>query len=76
MVVSIGNKLVAEVIFETEGSIQKTQKKVLFYYENVKKDTLNLTFTYLHSLFTIVLRKQTFMRNKLLRAANGSWFQF
>ena len=46
------------IILETEGSIQKTQKRALFHYKTVKKGTPNLTYPYIHDLFTIVLIKQ------------------
>ena len=34
---------VSEVIVETEGSVQKMQKRALVYYKKVKKGTPNLT---------------------------------
>ena len=66
----------SEVILETEGSIQKTQKRALFHYKTVKKGTPNLTSSYVHGLFTVVLMKQIFEKNKSLRAASESWTQF
>ena len=45
------------VILETEGSIQKTQKRALFHYKTVKKGTPNLTSPYVHGLFAIVFIK-------------------
>ena len=45
------------VILETEGSIQKTQKKSLFHYKTVKKGTPNLTSPFIHGFFTIVFFK-------------------
>ena len=45
------------VILETEGSIQKTQKKSLFHYKTVKKGTPNLTSPFIHDFFTIVFFK-------------------
>ena len=63
-------------ILETEGSVQKILKRALFHYKKDKKDTPNLTSHYVHSLFTIVLIKQIFQKNKSSRAASGSWTQF
>ena len=45
------------VILETEGSVQKIQKGALFHSKKVKKGNPNLTFPYVHSLYTIVLMK-------------------
>ena len=64
------------VILETEGSVQKIQKKALFHYKKVKKSIPNLTSPYVHSLFTIVLIKQIFEKSRSSRAAPGSWTQF
>ena len=64
------------VILETEGSIQKLQKRTLFCHRKVKKGTPNLTSPYVHNLFTIFLIKQVFEKNKSLRAASGSQTQF
>ena len=58
------------IILETEGSIQKIQKRVLFHYKKVKKGTPNLTSSYIHSLFTIVLMKQIFEKK------TSHWRQF
>ena len=63
------------VILETEGSVWKIQKRDFFTAKKVK-GTPNLTFPYVHSLFAIVLIKQTFEKNKSLRAAPGSRTQF
>ena len=52
--------IISGVILETEGSIWKIQKRTLFHYSKVKKGTPNLTSPYVHSLFTIVLKKQIF----------------
>ena len=47
------------VILETDGSIQKIQKRALFHCKKkVKKGTSNLTSPYVHNFFTIVLIKQ------------------
>ena len=51
------NILQPGVIVETEGSIWKMQKRALFHYKKSKKDTPNLTFPCVHSLFTIFLIK-------------------
>ena len=64
------------VILETEGSVQKIQKRALFHYKKVKKGTLILTFPYVHTFFTIVLIKQIFEKNKSSRAASISQTQF
>ena len=48
------------VILETEGSVREIQKKAIFHYKKVKKDTHNLTSHYIHSLFTTVFVKQIF----------------
>ena len=64
------------IILETEGSVQKILKRALFHYKKVKKGTPNLTSPYVYSLFTIVLIKQIFEKNKSLRAASGSRTQF
>ena len=65
-----------EIILETEGSIRKIQQRALFQYKTVKKGTPNLTFPYDHSLFTIVLVKQIFEKNKSWRAVSRSQTQF
>ena len=64
------------VILETEGSVWKIQKRALFHYKKIKKGTPNLTSPYDHSLFTIVLIKQIFEKNRSSRAASGSRTQF
>ena len=64
------------IILETEGSVQKILKRALVYYKKVEKGTPNLTSPYVHSLFTIVLIKQIFEKNKSSRAASGSRTQF
>ena len=56
--------MAAGVILETEGSIQKIQKRALFHYKTVKKGTPNLTSSYVHGLFTTVLIKQIFEEKK------------
>ena len=56
--------MAAGVILETEGSIQKIQKRALFHYKTVKKGTPNLTSSYVHGLFTTVLIKQIFEKKK------------
>ena len=66
----------AGVVLETEGSTWKIQKRALFHYKEVKKGTPKLTFPYVHSLFTIVLIKQIFEKNKSSSAASGSQTQF
>ena len=63
------------VILETEGSAWKIQKGD-FHYKKVKKGTNNLTSPYIHSIFTTVLIKQLFEKNKSLKAVSGSWTQF
>ena len=68
--------LAPSVILETEGRVQKVQKKAFFHYKKVKKGTLILTSPYVHSLFTIVLIKNFFEKNKSSRAASGSRTQF
>ena len=52
------------LILETEGSVQNIQERALFHHKKVKKGTLIFTAHYVHSLFTIVLIKQTFEKNK------------
>ena len=47
----------AGLILETEGSVQKIQKRALFHCKIVKKDAPNLTSPYVHSLLTIFLIK-------------------
>ena len=64
------------VILETEGSIQKMQKGHFFTSKKLKIGTPNLTSPYVHSIFTVVLIKQIFEKNKSLRAASGSRTQF
>ena len=64
------------VILETEGSVRKIQKRALFHYKTVKKGTPNLTSPFVHGLFTIVLMKQIFEKNKSFRAASGNQTQF
>ena len=44
---------------------------LLFYYKTVKKSLPNLTSPYVHGLFTVVLMKQIFEKNKSLRAEVG-----
>ena len=66
----------AGVILETEGNIQKIQKKALYHYKTVKKSTPNLTSPYVYGFFTIVLIKQIFEKIKQLRAGSGNWTQF
>ena len=51
-------------------------KKALFHNKKVIKGTPNLTSPSVHSLFTIVLIKQTSEKNKSSRAASGSRTQF
>ena len=63
-------------ILETEGSVQKIQKRALFHYKKVKKGTPNLTSPFIHSLLTIVLIKKFFEKNKSSRAASESRTQF
>ena len=58
------------VILETEGSVQKIQKRALFHYKIFKKGTPNLISPYVHGLFTVALMKQIFEKNKSLRAAS------
>ena len=64
------------IILETEGSIQKIQKRALFHYKTVKKGTPNLTYPYIHDFFTIVLIKQISEKNKSSRAASRNQTQF
>ena len=64
------------IILETEGSVQKILKGALFHYKRVKKCTPNLTSPCVHSLFTTVLIKQIFEKNKSSRAESGSRTQF
>ena len=64
------------VILETEGSVQKIQKRACIHYKQVTKGTCNLNSPYVHSLFTIVLVKHIFEKNKSLRAVSGSQTQF
>ena len=64
------------IILETVGGVQKIQKRALFHYKKVKKGTTNLTSPYIHSLFTTVLIKQIFEKNKSSSAVSGSWTQF
>ena len=66
----------SEIILETEGSVRKIQKRALLHYKKVKKGTPDLASPYLRSLFTIVLIKQIFEKNKSTRAASGSRTQF
>ena len=63
-------------ILETEGSIRKVQKKGFFLLKKVKKGTLHLTSPSVHSLFTTVLTKQIFEKNKSSRAVSGNRIQF
>ena len=65
-----------EIILEIEGSVQKIQKRAHFQYKKVKKGTLNLTSPFVYSLFTLVLTKQIFEKNRSSRAASGSRTQF
>ena len=51
-------------------------KKALFHNKKVIKGTPNLTSPSVHSLFTIVLIKQTSEKNKSSRAVSGSRTQF
>ena len=64
----------AGVILETEGNVQKIQKRALFHFSKVEKGTPNLASPY--SLFAIVLIKYIFENNKLLRAVSGNGTQF
>ena len=64
------------VILETEGRVQKIQKRALFHYKIVEKGTPNLISPYVHGLFTVALMKQIFEKNKPLRAASRSQTQF
>ena len=64
------------VVSETEGCIWKIQKGHFFTMKQLKRAPLNLTSSYIHGLFTIVLIKQIFEKNKLLRAASRNWTQF
>ena len=66
----------AGIILETEGSVRKIQKRLLFHYKKVKKGNPNLTSPYVHSLIIIVLIQQIFEINKSSRAASGSRTQF
>ena len=59
------------VILETDSNIWKIQKRALFQYNKVKKGT-----PYVRSLFTIVLIKPIFEKNKSLRAASRGLTQF
>ena len=74
--VSMLRSIYAEIILETEGSVQKIQKRGLFHYKKVKKGTPNLTSPYAHRLLAIVLIKQIFENNKSSRAASESQTQF
>ena len=65
----------AGVILETEGNVQKIQKRTLFHYKKVKKSTPNLSSPDVYILFTIVLIKQVFEKIKSLRIACGSQTQ-
>ena len=64
------------VTLETEGSFRKIQKRALFHYEKVEKGTPNLISPGVHSLFTAILMKQVFEKNKSSRATSGSRTQF
>ena len=55
---------ISGVILETVGSVRKIQKKGTFSLQKVKKGTANLTSPYVHGLFTVVLIKQVFEKNK------------
>ena len=68
--------LPAEVVLETEGRVQKIQKRALFHYKTVKQGTPNLTSPYIHDLFIAALIKQISEENKSSRAASGNWTQF
>ena len=58
------------------GQRPKDTKKALFHYKKVKKGTPNLTSPFIHSLFTIVLIKKFFEKNKSSRAASENRTQF
>ena len=62
--------------FRNWGQHPEDSKRVLFHYRKVKKGTHNLTSPYVHSIFSTVLIKQIFEKNKSLRTASGSRTQF
>ena len=60
------------IILETEGSVRKIQKRAFPTRKKLKKGTPIFTSPHVHSLFTTVLIKQVFEKNKSSRAASGS----
>ena len=70
------NRQYQEFFLETERSIWKVQKIILFPNKKVKNSTPNLASTYVHCLFATVLIKQVFEKSKSLRAASGRRTQF
>ena len=62
--------------FRNWGQRPKDTKKGTFSLQKIKKGTPILASPYLYSLFTIVLIKQSFEKNKSLRAASRSRTQF
>ena len=46
-------RAISGVILETEGSVQKIQRRALFHLSIVKKGAPNLTSLYVHSLLKI-----------------------
>ena len=68
--------LPAGVILETEGRVQKIQKRALFRYKTVKQGIPDLTSPYIHGLFIAALIKQIPEENKSSRAVSRNWTQF
>ena len=67
---------VTGIILETEGTVQKIQKRALFHQKKVKKGTPNLTSPCDHSFFALVLIKQIFEKNRSSRAVPEIQTQF
>ena len=66
----------AQAIADNSKEHLEDTKRALFHYKKVKKGTPNLTSLCVHSIFTIVLIKQIFEKNKSLRALSRSRTQF
>ena len=64
------------VILEYEGSICQRHKRALFPYKKLQKGNSNLSNPYVRSIFTLLLIKQIFEKNKSMRPAFKRWTQF
>ena len=64
------------VILEIGGTVRQVYKRALFPYKNLEENMSDSSNTHVHSIFKLLLIKQTFEKNKSLRAPSKSRTQF